>query len=175
MRKVLYILGELTDDDLGWLIDAGVTRRVKPKTAIIEQGVALDTLYIVLEGELSVRIGGAGGREVARLGAGEVVGDMSLLDSRPPNATVTAVDPTTLYCVAQTALQTKLRRDVGFAARFYRALCLFLANRLSATTLSAGEGSGEAAREAEIAPDLLESVSLAGARFSMFVEKMLKR
>ena len=99
MRKVLYILGELEDSDLQWLFDAGKPRYVTANTQIIQEGSPLDSLFIVVDGKLSVaRLG----RELARLGAGEVVGDMSLLDSRPPSATVTALQDSMVFSIPQT-------------------------------------------------------------------------
>ena len=52
MRKVLYILGELEDSDLQWMVDAGTLRQVAAGTAIIEEDVALDSTFIVVAGEL---------------------------------------------------------------------------------------------------------------------------
>lgn len=174
MRKVLYILGELEDSDLQWLLDAGVRRDVPGGTEIIREGAALDSLFIVGDGELAVTKSGV---EIARLGAGEVVGDMSLLDSRPPAATVTAAADATLYAIRQDTLRAKLAADHGFSARFYRALCIFLANRLSRTAAMTGTAAATGpqaveAAEAEISPDALETLSLAGARFDWFLQRV---
>ena len=173
MRKVLYILGELEDSDLRWLIDAGTTLQVAPGTDISREGGAHDRLYILLDGELSVK---KGDRELARLGAGEIVGDMSLLDSRPPNATVSTVDESRVFFVSHASLRSKLALDHEFASRFYRALCVFLANRLSRADAMIGVGSrvekDQTPTEDEISPEALESVSLAGARFDWFLQRV---
>ncbi len=174
MRKVLYILGELDDSDLQWLIDAGTTLQIAPGNDIIREGGAQDRLYILLDGELSVR---KGGNELARLGAGEIVGDMSLLDSRPPNATVTTVGEARVFSVNHSALRSKLDLDHEFGARFYRAMCVFLANRLSRADAMIGTGGRvesdpESRQEDEISPEALESVALAGARFDWFLQRV---
>ena len=173
MRKVLYILGELEDSDLQWLIDAGTTLQVSPGTDIIREGGAHERLYILLDGELSVQKGGS---ELARLGSGEIVGDMSLLDSRPPNATVTTVEDSRVFYVSHSSLRSKLDLDHDFASRFYRAMCVFLANRLSRADAMIGVGSrvepDQASSEDEISPEALESVSLAGACFDWFLQRV---
>src|SRR5262245_29046960 len=104
MRKVLYILGVLEDSDLQWLIDAGQVKSLPAGTEIIREGGPVDSLFIVIEGEISVT---KGALEIAVLSAGEVVGEMSLLDSRPPTATVTATTEAIVFAVPRKALRSK--------------------------------------------------------------------
>jgi CRP/FNR family cyclic AMP-dependent transcriptional regulator len=173
MRKILYILGELEDADLQWLIDAGTVRAIDAGTPVISEGDALDDLFIVIDGEFVVSTAGS---ELARLSSGEVMGEMSLLDSRPPNATVTAGRDSTVFSIPQAALRSKLAGDPGFAAHFYRAICTFLANRLGRTgqlvgatapATQSGNSDGD-----ELSPEALETVALAGARFDWFLQRV---
>jgi CRP/FNR family transcriptional regulator, cyclic AMP receptor protein len=78
------------------------------------------------------------GQEVARLGAGEVIGEIGFVDSAPPSATVTAAGSAAVLALSNTLLQQHLTSDAAFAARFYRALAIFLADRLRATTRRLG-------------------------------------
>lgn len=174
---MLFILGQLDDADLQWLLEAGAVRRVVAGTCLIREGQPLDTLFIVLEGELRVRLVAQGDREIARLGVGEIVGDMSLLDARPPTATVDAASAASVFCVPHADLRRRLAGDEGFASRFYRALCLFLANRLSRATMLVGGGGTLAPDEQlagaeELSTDALEQLSLAGARFDWFCRQV---
>jgi CRP-like cAMP-binding protein len=172
MRKVLYIFSQLEDRDLQWLLDAGQPRRVAAGQAIILEGAPQEELFIVVGGELSVR---KAGREIARLGSGEVLGEMSLLDARPSNATLVALVPCEVFAVQHAALRAQLCADSAFAARFYRALCFFLANRLSRTDAMIGRGgrvAEELDRREDVSPDALGSVALAGARFDWFLDRV---
>ena len=103
MRKVLYILGQLDDEDVNWLADVGQRRKVQPGEVLIDERKAGVEVLIVLEGSLSVSVLALG--ELARLGAGEIVGEMSLIDSRPASASVTAVEPSTVLAIPMDVIQ----------------------------------------------------------------------
>jgi len=174
MRKVLYILGELEDSDLQWILDAGTPFVVAANRDVITEGVDTEHVFILIDGELLVA---KNGKELARLGAGEIVGEMSMLDSRPPSATVTALTDVTVFAVPKITLRTKLDKDSSFAARFYRALCVFLANRLGRSDQMIGAGARSASEilaseDDEISPDAMENVALAGARFDWFLQRV---
>ena len=70
MRKVLYILGQLSDDDIEWLIAKGSQRQFPAGAVLIREGQPIDALYIVLDGALSITAAALGDKEVARLGTG---------------------------------------------------------------------------------------------------------
>ncbi len=176
MRKVLFILGQLSDLDIEWLIAAGRKEQVSAGTTLIHEGQAIDTLYLVLDGALAVSMRALDNQEVARLGAGEMVGEMSFIDARPPSATVTALQTSTVLAIPRGQLAVKLEQDAPFAARFYRALATFLSDRLRGTVSRLGYSDGQSLQEDVEYPDelddnVLDTVHLAGARF----EWMLKR
>ena len=85
MRKVLYIFGLLTDGDIEWMAKNGTCRRLSDGELLIEEGGTSDSLILLLEGELQVTAKGYGA--IARMGVGEIVGEVSLVDSAPPSAT----------------------------------------------------------------------------------------
>ncbi|MDX2228979.1 MAG: cyclic nucleotide-binding domain-containing protein [Leptolyngbyaceae cyanobacterium bins.349] len=133
MRTVLFLLGELDDDDIDWMIERGDRRTVTAGTVLIQEGQPINHLFILLEGALSVSVMVTGGQEIASLLSGDIVGEMSFVDTRPPSATVTAKQDSLVLCLSREELAAKLHLDVGFAARFYRALAISLSNRLRLT------------------------------------------
>ncbi len=178
MKKVLYILGEFNDEDLEWLIREGTKKKVAPQDILIQEGKAIDALYIVVEGMFSIQLQAAGNKEVARVGSGEVLGEMSYVDSRPPSATVVAVEDSMVLAISRDKLSAKLKEDMGFAAHFYRALSIFLADRLRATTSQFGYGKvdesaqEDALGEDEMDLDELDSASMGGARFDQIIKRL---
>jgi len=177
MKKVLYILAELSDLDTDWLMANGTTVKVANGTILIHEGKAIDAVRIVLDGAFRVSIAG-GKTELARLSTGEILGEMSFIDSKPPSATVTAIEDSVVLDIPKNKLTAKLKQDPGFAARFYRALVLFLANRLRNTVNRLGYGKEEPSPEIldsadELDSSLLEAVSMAGARFDRMLKKLL--
>jgi CRP/FNR family transcriptional regulator, cyclic AMP receptor protein len=106
----------------------------------VHEGRATNAFFITLSGQFRVSL--REGQEVARLGAGEVIGEIGFVDSAPPSATVTAAGSAAVLALSKTLLQQHLASDAAFAARFYRALAIFLADRLRATTRRLGYGRG---------------------------------
>ncbi|MBD1938228.1 MULTISPECIES: cyclic nucleotide-binding domain-containing protein [unclassified Microcoleus] len=130
MRKVLFILGELNDRDLDWMLTIGSRQEIAAGTVLIEEGKPTDALYIVLEGTLTVSMAALGNREISTIGCGEVLGEMSFVDDRPPAATVKAIEDSVVLSIPRQPLTEKLQLDVLFALRFYRAITKFLSTRL---------------------------------------------
>ena len=54
---------------------------------------------------------------------------------------VEAVSEATVLRISDAKVREKLETDLGFASRFYRALCVFLADRLRSTTSRMGYGA----------------------------------
>jgi CRP/FNR family cyclic AMP-dependent transcriptional regulator len=176
MRKVLYIFGLLTDADVEWIARTGARRRVMDRELLIQEGEPVEWVIFLLQGEFLVSAQGIG--EIARLGAGEIVGEMSFVDSAPPSATVTAVGEGLALFLDKQALSRKLETDVGFGCRFYRALAVFLADRLRGTVRRMGYGDVVDLESQAIAKDeldlaILDTVSMAGDRFDRMLKMLI--
>jgi CRP-like cAMP-binding protein len=76
-------------------------------TVIIREGEAGQGLFVILLGEVEVvrQDGGVAERQVARLGAGNLFGEMSLLTDTPTTATVRALSPTTILFLGRAYFQ----------------------------------------------------------------------
>jgi CRP/FNR family cyclic AMP-dependent transcriptional regulator len=179
MRKVLFLFGQLNDDDVEWMLTAGTKRFVPAGGVLIEQGVPVDAVFILLEGKLAVWLRSRRGpeREIARLNAGEIVGEMSFVDARPPSATVKALEESTVFALSKATLNRKLAADPGFASRFYRALAIYLSTTVRERHRDLGPGGESDADEEddadELDPNVLDGVYLAGERFDRMVKRVL--
>lgn len=158
MRKALYILGDLMDQDLIWLARAGELRKVAKGDKLIAEGRPLEDLFIVTDGKLAVVVGGS---EVAELGTGDVAGEMSFVEKQPPSADVVAKGDARVLAVPRRALLEEFRRNEAFAARFYRALAVFLSDRLR---------SMMPGREDELDEGLLDTLHVAGDRMLRLIK-----
>jgi len=179
MRKVLFLFGQLNDDDVEWMLRAGQKRFVPAGGVLIEQGVPVDSLFILLEGKLAVSLHPRGGleRELARLNAGEIVGEMSFVDAHLPSATVRAVEDSTVFALSKVVLNAKLSADQGFGARFYRALAIYLSTTVRERHRDLGTGDMDGEEEEDDADELdsnvLDGVYLAGERFDRMVKRVM--
>lgn len=178
MRKILYFLAEITDHDLDWITGAGNRRVVQSSTVLVTQGQPIEMLCIVLRGRFSVSVNG---KLISEVGAGEVIGELSFLDSRPPSATVVAIEPSVVWEIPVMRIKKKLQSDLGFASRFYRFLGVLLAHRMRQSTikLAFGDADERATRSfddedpMEVDPEYLDRLTLAGIRFDRLQAELL--
>ncbi|WP_027576017.1 cyclic nucleotide-binding domain-containing protein [Bradyrhizobium sp. WSM1743] len=179
MRKVLFIFGVLNDSDIDWMVQAGTSRRIERGAVVIHEGSAIDSVVLLLSGKMAVGVEGVG--EVAQLHSGDFIGEMSLVDSAPPSATVTAKSDCTALFIDKKKLQRKLADDVAFASRFYRALAILLTDRLRATEKRMAYGTGQGLEDEsvrlkdELDIGVLDQISMAGDRFDRLVKSVAAR
>jgi len=76
--------------DLAELAAQGRELTLPAGWTFLQEGTPADACYVLLEGSAHVR---AGGKQVATIAAGAVVGEMGLVDKRLRNASVTADGP----------------------------------------------------------------------------------
>lgn len=158
MRKVHYLLAELEDQDVQWLARAGHRRHVPAGTVLLQQDQRSQAVYIILSGVLGVDLAGIG--RVAMLHPGEMLGEMSFVDNSGHSATIQAAQDSLLLELARPLLLEKVETDAAFGLRFYRAIALFLADRLRTTQQRKAKGASlvlppgqtEASSEAAAAP-----------------------
>jgi CRP-like cAMP-binding protein len=83
----------LTPGEIALLREKVHLRAFKPEACLLECGQDSPGLYVIRSGLVAVllRSGGGQERQLARLGAGECVGDMALMTGEPCSATVRAM------------------------------------------------------------------------------------
>ncbi len=167
MKRVLFFLGQLNDRDVEWMLYNGGKLELETGDRLINRGEPIESLYIVLSGQLAVCTNN--NETVAKLEVGEIVGEMSFLESRPPSVSVIVTQPTVVYRISREMINARLKTNMEFKSNFYYALALFLSNRLRKTTDQLGYGNPE--EEDLIDTNVLDGVAQAGSRFGQILHR----
>ncbi len=96
------IFSKLSPGDIQELGKVVAIKNYAPDTAIFFQGEPSDSLYMLLKGCVKVTETSSDGHEkiLDILGAGEIFGELAMLDGNPRSATVTTCEPTELACLS---------------------------------------------------------------------------
>lgn len=174
MKNILFIFGQLTDEDVDWLTKVGAPSPVPSGTVLIREGEPVANIYILLDGELAVTRGSQL-QEIARLESGEMIGEVSFVDASPPSASVTATTDSFVLEISREMLARRIETDTGFSSRFYRALAMMLSDRLRSAMDSrygAIQADYDGALEPdELDPNAIESLTRAGERFDRMLRE----
>ena len=133
MLRRVKALAELSDEQLGRFVNFMEPQPVRQWTQIVKQGDPDDGMYLVLDGELRVRLM-IGGKEtiLATLGPGECFGEIALFDQGPRSADVLANKDSILLKISSEAFD-KLRREAPeLSAPILFAISKTLAARIRA-------------------------------------------
>ena len=173
LRKVLLVFGELDDLDIDWLSRQGRVVHQQPGETLIEQGSALDQLWIVLRGDADVfLLQDQQPEQVGSSRRGELLGEMALLsDDSLASASVVASNRMQLLAVPQAQLRQHMASDSAFSSRFHRAMAMLLSNRGRDQLMGHGLASRAGAHEA-IDLDTLDNISQAGRRFDWLCRQL---
>jgi CRP/FNR family transcriptional regulator, cyclic AMP receptor protein len=175
MFKSIFILSELDNDDLDWIAQKGKKRMIKTGKTLIYEGRNINALYMILEGMFKVTTQASGEQIIAKLSSGELLGEISFIDPRPPIATVTALEDSIVLEISRLELNFKLFRNIGFASRFYRGLCMCLADRMHKTVQQLGYNKDSSSSEdhknelEELNPYVLNNLEVAQAKFNWLI------
>ena len=114
-----FFRGVLDADALARLAAAAKPAAFGRGTPLMRQGELGASLFVIAAGKVAVTVHGPGGdRRVARLGPGDVVGEMSLLTGARRSATVTAEGKVSAFEITKEALEPILAASPGLVERF---------------------------------------------------------
>lgn len=99
--------------------------RVPAGGTLFQKGDAGDALYGVRRGQIRIEIGTGDGQRVTlnALGAGDVFGEIALLDGQPRTADAVAAEPTELFALRRETVLADMRREPKLAIHFIELLC----------------------------------------------------
>ncbi len=132
------LLAGMTDADLEMLARASVVRVFAPGQTIMAKGEGGTTMCFILSGQVAVLIGD---REVARLSAGQIFGEMALLTGEPRQADVRAVEQTRCLEVDREGFRMVLARHPEIIDR---VRAVFSARAAANRSAAAPEAADEA-------------------------------
>jgi len=132
LRRV-KILADMTDQQLGRFAQMMEVLSVRQWTEVVKQGAPGDAMYLILEGEMRVRLM-IGDKEstLATLGAGEFFGEIALFDQGARSADVVANKDTVLLKISAASFQKVVQESPDLATPFLFAIGRTLAARIRA-------------------------------------------
>jgi len=130
--KKMGLCRALTAAELETIAAALEPRTVAAGADIFREGESGDGLFLVVSGEVDIIKRGSGGeRPLARLGAGGILGEMSLITSEPRSATGRAVLETRVLRLPASRFRALLAEGSVAAHKVVAAIAEVLAQRLA--------------------------------------------
>ena len=107
----------LAPDELKTLHSIAQERSVAAGEPVFNEGDPGNGIYVIRDGlvEISALIEGGQSRILARLGPGEIFGEMAVIEDRPRSASVKAIKDTSLYFIRRAEMLELLHRSSALA------------------------------------------------------------
>jgi len=111
------LFSELPDDAIAWLSGRAQSRQYPRNTIVLAEGQPGNELLIVESGRIKVYVSNADGRELVlyHAGAGDYVGELSIIDGESRSATVKTMEKSSFLVLNQNDLRELMQRDPDFA------------------------------------------------------------
>ncbi len=124
VEKVLFLKGQnlfsqIPSEDLATIAQITDEVHYEEGDDIVREGEPGDALYLIVSGEVRVH---QGGEDVAKLTERQIVGEMSLLDSEPRSASVSALTDLTLLRISRDDFNEILGEKVEIALGIIKVL-----------------------------------------------------
>lgn len=120
---------------------------------VVEEGDDGSEMFIVLTGQVSVH---SGDTIITRLGQGQHFGEMTLIDTAPRSASITADEPSKLLAIKRRDFFDLVRKDHGIAVKLLWSFLGVLSQRLRSTSRDLGDARQQLEAE-DLTDELLQS------------------
>lgn len=125
------LLRYLTPDDCSLLFASTETYQYSKGEHIIFDEDSEAILYLIEEGRVEILVQQDAQKvSVAKLSAGDIIGELSFLTGLRRSADVVALDDATIRFIEPDRIASLLRDNSGFAARLFYSICQILAERV---------------------------------------------
>ena len=136
--RTLSLLQHLPDAKLEELACVLAVQTLRGGEVIFEEGTPGDTMFLLAAGQVSIekRVEAGGFAELALLGAGDVFGEMALIERLPRSARAVARTDTTLFVLGRQDLERWLASEPLMAVGLFVELLRMLSHRLRRSSRS---------------------------------------
>jgi len=186
VKEALSLFAELQDRHLDWLIAVGQRQQLPAGSLLQRVNRPIESLQIVLDGSLSLNLPSFSksdlsfeqnsAQEIARLGRGDIFGEMRSLQFIAtfysiPNFQVQTLRDTEVLSIPYWRIFSKVLHDVEFALHYYRTLAQFMASKYQTILTQIGFLAGQVIQE-HMSDRLLAQVAKAEANFEWMVQRL---
>ncbi len=202
IQDSLMLFGELSDSDVDWIIENSYLETVAPDTVLVRAGRAVENIYILIEGSVSVCFKeenprslinvfslledsdevDSPGYEIAASSVSEIIGETTLIDKRLSNYTFTTLEVCKVLVINKQLLFVQLQQNFPSGSRFYRLISILISIRLESLINRLGYGkspyqigrrlSQNIEYEDEMDMKLMGNLFLGGARFDWMLKRL---
>jgi len=134
MLKEAALFKTLTDAELDIVAKKVFLKPYKKGSTLFVEGMPGEVLYVVVEGSIDIiKKTKEGDKTIANLGKGEIVGEMSIIDSGARTASGKTGEDSKLIVVTKNSFSEILDSDPAIAAKILMALLRIINRRLRVT------------------------------------------
>lgn len=119
----LPLLENCTKQELGEIASIMVEAERPEGTYLTREGQDGGLMFVIVEGTADV-VSGSNGRVIGRLEAGDVVGELSLIDGQARSASVVATSPVHVLEIARDDFQKLVHRSPKFVRALLKSLSI---------------------------------------------------
>ncbi len=133
------VFSALEPEEQSYLLKMADRQEVEDGDVILAQGSPHRGIWLVLAGQVRIELERPDGEsdtvvgDLARLGAGEIFGEMSFVDGYPASASVVANGRVRVLHIQADMITALMLGDPTFGARFFRSIAITLVGRMRAT------------------------------------------
>jgi CRP/FNR family cyclic AMP-dependent transcriptional regulator len=132
MLRANTYFGALDTDEIEALARLCSTRPIKAGVTLFQQGDTGDAMYGVRRGSVTIEVGPADGQRIviATLGAGDIFGEVALLDGRGRTADAVIAEASELFVLRRADVLAYIERAPRVAIKLIEIICLKLRSTL---------------------------------------------
>lgn len=132
--KKIPLFAELTEQEIYQVMKLSFEKKYPAGATLFIEGMPGEVLYIVKQGGVDILKKTAQGEVLlSTLGAGEFLGEMSLIDTSPRSATARVAQDSELIVITRKCFQDMLKGDPHISAQLLLHFLRVMGGRLRAT------------------------------------------